>query len=250
MPSDTTAPTDQPICLITGASRGLGNALAHGFAKAGYHIIAVARTVGALEALDDELKAAAAEQGGAEAAKKAGATLVPLDIRDGDAIDRLGGALHQRFGKLDVVISNAATMEVLSPVAQSAPKPFEDAWRTNCQGPYRLIRSLDPLLRQSARGGCFIGVTCASAIERKPFWGTYGASKAAFEAMVLSYAAELADDPLRVNLVDPGPMATRLRTLAFPGEKEGAQPDPATKVDAFIELASADDKRHGERIVL
>ncbi|MEM6903943.1 MAG: SDR family NAD(P)-dependent oxidoreductase, partial [Pseudomonadota bacterium] len=198
MPSEPARQTDQPICLITGASRGLGTAIAHGFADAGYHIIAVARTVGALEALDDDLKAAAglraqnAEDGDVKdrATLAPGATLVPLDIRDGDAIDRLGAALHERFGRLDVVISNAATMEALSPIAQSAPKPFEDAWRTNCQGPYRLIRSLAPLLQLSNRA-CLIGVTCAAAIERQAFWGSYGASKAAFEAMVMAHAAEV-----------------------------------------------------------
>ena len=248
MPFDPPPESDQPICVITGASRGLGGALARGFAGAGYHIIAVARTVGALEALDDELKAARGNQGSGEP-KQSGATLVPLDIRDGDAVDRLGAALHERFGRVDVVISNAATMEALSPIAQSATKPFEDAWRTNCQGPYRLIRSLDPLLSRSSRGS-FIGVTCAAAVDRQAFWGSYGASKAAFDAMVMAYAAEVTPNTTRINLVDPGPMSTRLRALAFPGEKDGAQPDPATKVQAFIDLAAPDDKRHGERIVL
>ena len=172
--------TDQPICLITGASRGLGAALGLAFAKAGYHIIAVARTVGGLEALDDQIKAATGQD----------ATLVPLDLRDSDAIDRMGGALHQRFGKIDVVISNAANMGTLSPIAQSNPKPFEDAWRTNCQAPYRLIRSMDPLLQLSGNGR-FIGVTCAAAVDQQPFWGGYGASKAAFDRMVMGYASEV-----------------------------------------------------------
>ncbi|MAJ65603.1 MAG: oxidoreductase [Alphaproteobacteria bacterium] len=231
--------TDQPICLITGASRGLGAALGLAFAKAGYHIIAVARTVGGLEALDDQIKAATGQD----------ATLVPLDLRDSDAIDRMGGALHQRFGKIDVVISNAANMGTLSPIAQSNPKPFEDAWRTNCQAPYRLIRSMDPLLQLSGNGR-FIGVTCAAAVDQQPFWGGYGASKAAFDRMVMGYASEVPNGKVRVNLVDPGPMATKLRAIAFPGEPEGTQPDPATRTDAFIALASADDTRHGERIIL
>ena len=231
--------TDQPVCLITGASRGLGAALVPAFAKAGYHVIAVARTVGGLEAVDDVVQKATGQS----------ATLVPLDIRDGEAVDRMGAALYERFGKLDVVISNAATMGALSPVAQSAPKPFEDAWRTNCEGPYRLIRSMDPLLQRSDRA-CFIGVTCVAAIDNAPFWGAYGASKAGFERVVKAYASEVVGSKLRVNLVDPGPMATKLRDMAFPGEPAGKQPDPAQKADAFVALADPDDERHGERIDL
>jgi NAD(P)-dependent dehydrogenase (short-subunit alcohol dehydrogenase family) len=230
---------NQQICLITGASRGLGAALAPAFAIAGYHVIAVARTVGGLEAVDDQIVKATGQN----------ATLVPLDIRDGDSIDRMGAALHERFGKLDVVISNAANMGTLSPIAQSNPKPFEDAWRTNCQGPYRLIRSLDPLLRLSGNGR-FIGVTCEAAVDQSPFWGAYGASKAAFERMVLGYAGEVTGHDIRVNLIDPGPMATKLRSVAFPGEREGKQPDPASKTNAFVALADAGDGRHGERLVL
>ena len=141
-------------------------------------------------------------------------------------------------------------MGALSPVAQSAPKPFEEAWRTNCEGPYRLIRSMDPLLRQ-ADSGCFIGVTCVAAIDQAPFWGAYGASKAGFERMVMAYASELVGVAnTRVNLVDPGPMATRLRDMAFPGEPADKQPDPVSKAEHFLALADRDDDRHGERIIL
>ena len=231
--------TDQPVCLITGASRGLGAALVPAFAKAGYHVIATARTVGGLEAVDDEVQKATGSS----------ATLVPLDIRDGDAIDRMGAALYERFGKLDVLISNAAAMGALSPVAQSAPKPFEDAWRTNCEAPYRLIRSMDPLLQRSDRA-CFIGVTCVAAVDNAPFWGAYGASKAAFDRMVMAYASEVVGSKVRVNLVDPGPMATKLRDMAFPGEPAGQQPDPSQKTEDFLKLADIEDDRHGERIIL
>lgn len=232
--------TDKPICLVTGASRGLGAALAVGFAEAGYHVVAVARTKPALEQLDDRIMAV---NGGQPA------TLVPMDIRDSEAVDRLGAALYARFGKLDVLVLNAAVIGSVSPVAQSEVKYFEDAWRTNCLAPYRLIRSLDPLLR-AAPAGRVIGVTCAAAIEGGAFWGLYGASKAGFEAMLRSYAAEITGGRPHINLVDPGPMATKLRKIAFPGEEPGTQPEPEALVPAFIELARAEDTRHGERIVL
>ncbi len=196
----------------------------------------MARTAGGLEEVDDQVRS----QGGQ-------ATLVPLDLCDGPAIDRLGGALAERFGRLDVLIGNAAELGVLSPTGHINPKVFERVMALNVGANHRLIRSLDPLLRV-ADAGRAIFVTCAPARDARPFWGAYGASKAALEALVLSYAAETRRARLRVNLVDPGPMRSRLRGQAYPGEAPDKMPLPETRTDPFVELADLECQRHGELI--
>jgi NAD(P)-dependent dehydrogenase (short-subunit alcohol dehydrogenase family) len=198
--------------------------------------VLVARTPGGLEEVDDRVRA----RGGQ-------ATLVPLDLRDGPAIDRLGGVLAERYGRLDVLIGNAAELGVLSPLGHVDPKIFERTMAINAGANYRLVRSLDPLLR-AAEAGRAIFVTCAPAREQKPFWGAYAASKAALEALVLAYAAETRRSRLRVNLVDPGPMRSRLRKQAYPGEAPDKVPLPETRTDAFVALAEPDCERHGELI--
>jgi NAD(P)-dependent dehydrogenase (short-subunit alcohol dehydrogenase family) len=198
--------------------------------------VLVARTSAGLEEVDDRVRA----RGGQ-------ATLVPLDLRDGPAIDRLGGVLAERYGRLDVLIGNAAELGVLSPLGHVDPKVFERVMALNAGANHRLIRSLDPLLRV-AEAGRAIFVTCAPAREAKPFWGAYGASKAALEALVLSYAAETRRSRLRVNLIDPGPLRTRLRAKAYPGEAPDKVPLPETRTDAFVALAEPDCARHGELI--
>jgi NAD(P)-dependent dehydrogenase (short-subunit alcohol dehydrogenase family) len=198
--------------------------------------VLVARTPGGLEEVDDRVRA----RGGQ-------ATLVPLDLRDGPAIDRLGGVLAERYGRLDVLIGNAAELGVLSPLGHVDPKIFERTMAINAGANYRLVRSLDPLLR-AAEAGRAIFVTCAPAREQKPFWGAYAASKAALEALVLAYAAETRRSRLRVNLVDPGPMRSRLRKQAYPGEAPDKAPLPETRTDAFVALAEPDCRRHGELI--
>jgi NAD(P)-dependent dehydrogenase (short-subunit alcohol dehydrogenase family) len=198
--------------------------------------VLVARTPGGLEEVDDRVRA----RGGQ-------ATLVPLDLRDGPAIDRLGGVLAERYGRLDVLIGNAAELGVLSPLGHVDPKIFERVMAINAGANYRLVRSLDPLLR-AAEAGRAIFVTCAPAREQKPFWGAYAASKAALEALVLAYAAETKRSRLRVNLVDPGPMRSRLRRQAYPGEAPDKVPLPETRTDAFVALAEPDCERHGELI--
>lgn len=225
------------LILITGASRGLGAALAERFAAEGTHLILVGRTPGALEEVDDRVRA----RGGT-------ATLVPQDLRDGPAIDRLGGVLAERYGRMDVLIGNAAELGVLSPLGHVDPKVLERVMAINAVANYRLIRSLDPLLR-AAGAGRAIFVTCGQAREARPFWGAYAASKAALEALVLSYAAETRRSRVRVNLVDPGPMRSRLRKQAYPGEAPDRMPLPGTRTDAFIELADPDCRRHGELVV-
>jgi NAD(P)-dependent dehydrogenase (short-subunit alcohol dehydrogenase family) len=224
------------LVLITGAGRGLGAALAERFAAKDTQLVLVARTAAGLEEVDDRVRA----RGGQ-------ATLVPLDLRDGKAIDRLGGVLAERYGRLDVLIGNAAELGVLSPLGHVDPKVFERTMALNAGANYRLIRSLDPLLR-AAEAGRAIFVTCAPGREGKPFWGAYGASKAALEALVLSYAAETRRSRLRVNLVDPGPLRTRLRAKAYPGEAPDRVPLPETRTDAFVTLAAPGCQRHGELI--
>jgi NAD(P)-dependent dehydrogenase (short-subunit alcohol dehydrogenase family) len=200
--------------------------------------VLVARTTGGLEEVDDRVRA-----------KGGQATLVPLDLREGAAIDQLGGALAERFGRLDVLIGNAAELGVLSPSGHIDPKLYARVMAINAEANYRLIRSLDPLLRVSEAGRA-IFVTCAPAREAKPFWGAYAASKAAMEALVRSYAAETRRSRVRVNLIDPGPMRSRLRKQAYPGEAPDKVPLPETRTEAFVSLAAPDCERHGELVVV
>jgi NAD(P)-dependent dehydrogenase (short-subunit alcohol dehydrogenase family) len=211
--------------LITGASRGLGAALAARFAAEGASLVLVARTAGGLEEVDDRVRAAGGR-----------ATLVPLDLTQEGAIDQLGGALAQRFGRLDVLVGCAAELGPLSPVGHLKPDAFERVMTVNATANYRLIRSLDPLLR-AAPAGRAIFVTCAQARAGRAYWGGYAASKAALEALVMAYAAETRRTPLRVNLIDPGVMRTRLRASAYPGEDPSKLPEPGAVTDAFVALA-------------
>jgi NAD(P)-dependent dehydrogenase (short-subunit alcohol dehydrogenase family) len=222
--------------VITGASRGLGRALAVRFAGEGAKLVLLGRTAGALEEVDDQVRTAGGE-----------ATLVPLDLRQGEGIDRLGAALAERFGKLDVVVGSAAELGPLSPVGHLEPKALERVMALNALANHRLIRSLEPLLRASDAGRA-IFVTCAQAREPRPFWGAYAASKAALEALVSSWAAEVRRTPLRVNLIDPGPMRTRLRAQAYPGEDPDRRPAPETLTEPFVALAEASCTRHGELV--
>jgi NAD(P)-dependent dehydrogenase (short-subunit alcohol dehydrogenase family) len=222
--------------LITGASRGLGAALAERFAAEGATLVLVARTPGALEEVDDRVRAAGGK-----------ATLVPVDLTEAQAIDQLGGVLAQRFGRLDILIGGAAELGPLSPLGHVAPAAFARVLAVNATANWRLIRSLDPLLRASEAGRA-VFVTCAQAREGKPFWGAYAASKAALEALALAYAAENRRSAVRVNLIDPGVMRTRLRAQAYPGEEPGKLPEPAEVTDAFVALAETACERHGELI--
>lgn len=223
------------IALVTGASRGIGAAVAKRFAAEGAHVILTARTVGGLEEVDDAILAATGRN----------ATLVPFDLRDYDKIDQLGFSIYERFGKLDILVSNAGALEALGPIAQYDPKLWSRVMDLNVTANYRLIRSLDRLLRTSESGRA-IFVTSAAAKAPYPYWSPYGASKAALEMIVKTYAMEIAASPLRVNLIDPGVVASKLRTQAFPGEdsKTITQPDQIT--DRFVELAEAACALHGE----
>lgn len=222
------------IALVTGASRGIGAAVARRLAREGAHVVLVARTEGGLAEVDDAARACGAS-----------ATLVPLDLSDGAAIDRLGLALFERFRRLDVLASCAGELGTLTPVAHAKPAEWDRVMAVNLTANYRLIRSLDPLLRASPAGRALF-VTCAAARGPRAFWGAYGASKAALELLVLAYAAETRQSAVRVNLLDPGPVATGLRARAYPGEDPAGLPRPEDVTDFFVDLAEAGCTRHGE----
>jgi NAD(P)-dependent dehydrogenase (short-subunit alcohol dehydrogenase family) len=222
------------IALITGASRGIGAAVARRFAAEGAHVVLVARTVGGLEEVDDAIQA----QGGS-------ATLVPLDLREFDQIDRLGAALYERYGRLDILVGNAAVLGTLSPVGHIDPPVWEEVFAVNVTANWRLIRSMDPILRRSDAGRA-IFVTTGIAAGVFPYWGAYAASKAALEMMVRTYAGEMTKTNVRINLIDPGAVRTALRAQAFPGENSAGLPLPDEVVGLFVELASPGCARHGE----
>ena len=214
------------IVLITGASRGIGYAAGLEAARRGAHVIAVARTVGGLEELDDAVQA----MGGST-------TLVPLDLRDGDAIDRLGAAIFERWGHLDGLVANAGQLGVLSPVAHIKPDDFDKVMAVNVTANYRLLRSLDVLLRQSEAGRA-VFVSSGSARSARPFWGLYAASKAALDALVKSYAGEIATTKARANVFYPGIVRTAMRAKAMPGEDPNTLPTPADVAPKLIDLLS------------
>ncbi len=212
--------------LVTGASRGIGYFLAKGLAAAGAHVIAVARTVGGLEELDDEIK----EAGGQ-------ATLVPLNLTDMAGIDRLGGAIHERWGKLDILVANAGVLGVIAPLGHVKSKVFDEVMAVNVTSTWRLIRSVDPLLRLSDAGRAII-MSSGAAHSARAFWGPYSASKAAVEALARSWADETRNTKLRVNCVNPGATRTAMRAKAMPGEDPSTLPTPQEVAAAILPLAS------------
>ena len=202
-----TKPLADRIALVTGASRGIGYATARALAKAGAHIVAVARTQGGLEELDDEIR----KDGGA------GATLVPLSLTDLDGIARLGAALHERHGKLDILVGNAGIAGPSSPLGHIDLKPWNDVIATNLTGNFQLIRCMEPLLKKSEAGRA-VFITSGAANKATGYLGPYAASKAALETLARVWAHETASTSLRVNLFNPGPIRTRMRAAVFPGE--------------------------------
>ncbi len=213
------------IALVTGASRGIGYHLAKQLGAAGAHVIAVARTVGGLEELDDEIKAA----GGT-------ATLVPLDLADMAGIDRLGGAIYEKWGRLDVLIANAGVLGTISPIGHVEAKVFEKVFNINVTATWRLIRSTEPLLKASDAGRAIL-LSSGAPHKCKPFWGTYSASKAAVEALARTWAAETINSALRVNSVDPGATRTAMRAQAVPGEDPETLPHPSEIAAKILPLA-------------
>jgi NAD(P)-dependent dehydrogenase (short-subunit alcohol dehydrogenase family) len=226
------------IALVTGASRGIGAAVARRFAAEGAQLVLVARTVGGLEEVDDAVRAA----GGT-------ATLVPLNLGDFDAIDRLGQSLFERHGRLDILVGNAALLGTLTPIAQVKPREWAEVLNLNLTANWRLIRSLDPLLRASDAGRA-IFVTAEVARSPRAYWSAYGVSKAALESLVKTYAAEVEQTRLKVNLIDPGPVRTALRGRAYPGEPPASLKAPEDVTEMFVELSTASSKRHGEIVIV
>ena len=224
------------IALVTGASRGIGRAAAIALAESGAHVIALARNVGALEELDDDIK----KVGGA-------ATLVPLNLRDFDALDRLGQSIFDRWGRLDAFLGNAGTLGLLTPLAHLEPKTFQELIEVNVTANWRLIRSLDPLLRTSDAGRVLF-VTSGAARKPTAFWGGYGMSKAALEFLALTYAEECATTNVKVNLLSPGAVRTAMRARAMPGEDPETLPKPAALAPLIVELLSPSNTRNGELV--
>lgn len=214
------------VAVVTGASRGIGYFLARELAAAGAHVVAVARTVGGLEELDDEIKQAGGQ-----------ATLVPLDLTDMAGIDRLGGAIHERWGKLDILAANAGILGVIAPLGHVEAKVFDKVMAINVTATWRLIRSVDPLLRLSDAGRAII-LSSGAAHSARAYWGPYAASKAAVEAMARSWADETKNLPLRVNSVNPGATRTAMRAQAMPGEDPATLPHPSDIARKIAPLAS------------
>lgn len=212
------------IALVTGASRGIGYFTALELAKAGAHVIACARTVGGLEELDDAIKAV----GGS-------ATLVPFDLSDMEAIDRLGGSIFERWGKLDILVANAGVLGVISPIGHIEAKVFEKVMNINVNATWRLIRSVDPLLTRSDAGRAVI-MSSGAAHKCRPFWSAYSASKAAVEALARTWAGETETTPLRITSVDPGATRTAMRAQAVPGEDPMSLPHPSEVAKAILPL--------------
>lgn len=224
------------VALVTGASRGIGRATAIELARRGAQVVITARTQGGLEETDDAVRAAGGQ-----------ATLLPLDLRDGAALDRLGPSLFERFKRLDILVGNAAALGLLTPVPHIQDRDWAEVVEVNLSAGLRLIRTCAPLLL-AAEAGRAVFVT--SGIARRPtaYWGAYGATKAALEHLVLTWAEETRRTRLRVNLFDPGVVATRLRAAAMPGEDPATLAQPADVAPRLADLCEPGETRHGEVI--
>lgn len=225
------------IALVTGASRGLGAAVAKALAAEGAHVLLLGRTVGGLEETDDAIQAAGGK-----------ATLIPQDLSKLDQIDRLGPAIAEKFGRLDILVANAGQLGETGPLSHSNAKVWDDTIRLNLTANYRLIRTLDPLLRGSDAGRA-IFVTSGVVGSNEPFWSAYAISKAGLDEMARIYAAETKHTKLRVNLISPGILRTDMRAQAFPGEDASKLPLPQSVTARFVELALPDCDVHGQTLM-
>jgi NAD(P)-dependent dehydrogenase (short-subunit alcohol dehydrogenase family) len=223
-----TKPLANRIALVTGASRGIGFATALALAKAGAHVVAVARTQGGLEELDDEIR----KDGGA-------ATLVPLNLTDSDGIARLGAGLHERYGKLDILIGTAGVLGPASPLGHIELKSFNDVMAVNVSANFQLIRCMEPLLKQSDAGRT-VFITSGAASKATAYVGPYAASKAALETLARAWAHETTNTPLRVNLFNPGPIRTRMRATLMPGEDPATLDTPEQAAEFILPMCAPD----------
>ncbi len=230
-----TKPLDGRVAVITGASRGIGAAVARAYADAGAQCVLIARTIGGLEEVDDQIT----EAGGLKP------LLVPQDLMKLEALDQLGPSLAERYGRVDIFVGNAAMLGTLAPVAGSKPEMWDNTFRLNVLANQRLIRTLDPLLRGSDAGRA-IFVSSRAAHKHRAHWGAYASSKAALEAMVMAYAQEVMHSNLKVNIVDPGAVRTAMRAHAYPGEPEENNPAPDEIMDVFLKLADPNFETTGE----
>ncbi len=230
----TDFPLKDRVALVTGASRGIGRAVALGLAKAGAHVVVTSRSLAALETLDDEIQALGGH-----------ATLLQLDLKKGERIDSVGPTLFQRWEKLDILVANAGILGPLSPLGHTTEDGFLGTIDINLNANWRLIRTLDPLLKRSDAGRA-VFVTSGASSGKYAYWGPYAASKAGLEALVKSWAAELENTSVRANLLNPGATRTNMRAKAFPGEDPMTLPLPEDIVPLFVELVSQSCQRNGE----
>lgn len=238
MASPNTKNLNSSLALVTGASRGIGAEIALGLAKAGAHVVAVARTQGALEELDDRIK----EAGGT-------CTLLQMDLGKLDEVDKIGPTIAERFGKLDILVGNAGMLGPLSPVNHIRPKEWEQVMALNFMSNVRLVRALDPMLR-AAPAGRTVFVTSLLAQKPMAYWGPYCASKAALDAFVKTYAAEILETDMKVNAVHPGIVDTAMLKGAFPGGFPGKTKTPEQAAADILPFCLPTSQKHGEIILL
>jgi NAD(P)-dependent dehydrogenase (short-subunit alcohol dehydrogenase family) len=229
-----TKPLSGRIALVTGASRGIGYATAIALARAGAHVVAVARTVGGLEELDDAIGAAGSS-----------ATLVPLDLKDVEGIARLAGALAERYRRLDILVGNAGILGPLSPLGHVEPEAWDEVIAVNVTANFHLIRCMDPLLRMSAAGRA-VFVSSGVGSSSRAYWGPYAVSKAALDTLARTYAAETINTNVRVNLLNPGPTRTRMREAAMPGEDPMSLKAAEPVADKIVALCLPDFQETGK----
>jgi NAD(P)-dependent dehydrogenase (short-subunit alcohol dehydrogenase family) len=229
-------PLTNSVALVTGASRGIGAAAAIRLAQLGAHVVITARTQGGLEETDDAIQTLGGN-----------ATLLPLDLADGAQVDAIGPSLYQRFGRLDALVHAAGSLGRLTPAPHILAEDWADVLAVNLNAVWHLIRTCDPLLREAPNGRAAF-VTDQRAREPKAYWGAYGTTKAAMEHLVLTWADEVRITPLLVNLYDPGPTATRLRSRAMPGEDPTTLPRPSDVAPALAALCLPSERRHASLV--
>ncbi len=233
--SASSKPLEGKVALVTGASRGIGRAVAIELARHGAHLILQGRIAGALEETDDAIRSASGSP----------ATIIPLNLTQSDRVDALGPTLYQRFGHLDIFIANAGVLGALTPLAHITDQIWQNTMLVNLEANWRLVRTLDPLLRRS-EAGRVVFVSSGAASGKKAYWGTYAISKAGLDALARTYAAEVANTAIKVNIINPGPIATAMRSKAYPGEDPATLPRPESIAPMFLELCDPNLEATGE----